>query len=52
MDLAAIDSDIARERASLTGTMERLKAELKATEEKLSGMEQRRQERPMWCSQI
>ena len=45
MDLAAIDSDIARERASLTGTMERLKAELKATEEKLSGMEQRRQEK-------
>lgn len=41
MDLAAIDSDIARERASLTGTMERLKGELKATEEKLSGMEQR-----------
>ena len=45
MDLAAIDSDIARERASLTGTMERLKAELKATEEKLSGMEQRRHEK-------
>lgn len=43
--LAAIDQEISREREALSGTMERLRAELRAAEEKLSGLEQRRQER-------
>ena len=43
--MAAVDSEISRERAALTGTVERLKAELKATEDKLAGLEQRRQEK-------
>lgn len=44
-ELAAIDQDISREREVLSGTMERLRAELRAAEEKLAGLEQRRQER-------
>lgn len=44
-DLAAVDRDIAQERESLFGTIERLKAELQASEEKLAGLDQRRQDR-------
>lgn len=44
-ELAAIDQDISREREALSGTMERLRAELRAAEEKQAGLEQRRQER-------
>lgn len=44
-DIAAIDKDIAREREALTSSIERLKAEIRAAEEKLSGLNARRQER-------
>lgn len=43
--LAAIDREISAERETLTGTIERLRAEIRAAEEKLSGLELRRQER-------
>jgi hypothetical protein len=45
MELAAIDQDISRERETLSGTIERLKAEIRAAEEKQAGLEQRRKER-------
>lgn len=44
MDMAAIDWDISRQWAELTGTIERLRAEIRAAEDKLSGLEQRRKE--------
>ena len=44
-EIAAIDKDIVREREALTGSIERLKAEIRAAEEKLSGLNSRRQER-------
>lgn len=43
--IAAIDREITREREDLTGTIERLKVQIKATEDKLDGLDQRRQER-------
>lgn len=45
MDIAAIDREIAKERSNLTGTIERLRAEIRAAEEKLAGLDQRRDER-------
>lgn len=42
---AAIDQDISRERESLTGTIERLRAEIKAAEDKIAGLEQKRSSR-------
>lgn len=45
IEIAAIDSEIARERARLSGEIERLKAEIRAAEEKLSGLDARREER-------
>lgn len=44
-EIAAIDKDIAREREALTGSIERLKAEIRVAEEKLSGLNTRRKER-------
>ena len=45
MELAAIDREISSQRTALTGTIERLRAEIKAAEDKMAGLEQRRQER-------
>lgn len=45
MDVASIESDIAYERETLTGKIERLKAEIKATQEKIDGLEQRKEDR-------
>ena len=44
VEIGAIDRDIAAERAALTGSIERMKAELQATEEKLAQLS-RRQDR-------
>lgn len=44
-ELAAIDRDISQERERLSGTIERLKAEICSAEEKLVGLEQRKMER-------
>jgi energy-coupling factor transporter ATP-binding protein EcfA2 len=43
--ISAIDREIAQERTNLTGTIERLRAEIKAAEDKLAGLAQRREER-------
>lgn len=43
--ISAIDREIAQERTNLTGTVERLRAEIKAAEDKLAGLAQRREER-------
>lgn len=45
VEIGAIDRDIAAERAALTGSIERMKAELQATEEKLAQLSRRRQDR-------
>ena len=45
MDLAAIDRDISGQRTGLTASIERLRAQIRAEEDKLAGLEQRRQER-------
>lgn len=45
MDIAAIDKEIAKERSNLTGNIERLRAEVRALEEKLAGLDLRRDER-------
>ena len=45
MDLAAIDRDISSQRTGLTASIERLRAQIQAEEDKLAGLEQRRQER-------
>lgn len=45
MDLAAIDRDISSQRTGLTASIERLRAQIRAEEDKLAGLEQRRQER-------
>lgn len=43
--ISAIDAQISHEREDLTGTIERLKAEIRSAEEKLSGLEEKKQER-------
>lgn len=43
--ISAIAQEISRERENLTGTIERLRAEIRAAEDKLSGLEQRKAER-------
>lgn len=43
--ISAVDREIAQERTNLTGTIERLRAEIKAAEDKLAGLAQRREER-------
>lgn len=45
VEIGAIDRDIAAERAALTGSIERMKAELQAAEEKLAQLSHRRQDR-------
>lgn len=45
METAAIEREITQERESLTGTIERLKAEIAAAEEKIAGLEQRKADR-------
>lgn len=44
-EIAAIDRDIVQERETLTGSIERLRAEIRAAEEKLSGLDARRNQR-------
>lgn len=39
VNVAAIDREISQERTELTGTIERLKAEIKAAEDKISGLD-------------
>ena len=41
MELAAIDREISSQRTALTGTIERLRAKIKAAEDKMAGLEQR-----------
>jgi len=45
IEIAAIDREIAQERARLAGDIERLKAEIRAASDKLSGLDARREER-------
>lgn len=45
MDTAAIDREITQERETLTGTIERLKAEIAAAEDKIAGLELRKADR-------
>lgn len=45
VEIGTIDRDIAAERAALTGSIERMKAELQAAEEKLAQLSRRRQDR-------
>lgn len=45
MELAAIAREISNQRTDLIGTIERLRAEIQAAEDKMAGLEQRRQER-------
>jgi len=45
MAIAAVDREITHEREDLAGTIERLKAQIKAAEDKLAGLEQRRRDR-------
>lgn len=45
MEIGGIDKGIAQERATLTGTIERLKAEIRAAEAKLTGLDDCRKER-------
>lgn len=45
VELAAIAREISNQRTDLIGTIERLRAEIQAAEDKMAGLEQRRQER-------
>ena len=45
LDAAAIDREISSDREMLTGTIERLRAEIRAAEDKISGLEQRKADR-------
>lgn len=45
MDAAYIEREITSEREMLTGTVERLKAEIRAAQEKIDGLEQRKADR-------
>ena len=45
MDAAAIDKEIVRDRERLTGTVERLKAEIRAAEAEIDGLAQRKADR-------
>ena len=45
LDIASVDRQISADREMLTGTIERLKAEIQAAEEKISGLEQRKADR-------
>ena len=45
VELAAIAREISNQRTDLIGTIERLRAEIQAAEDKVAGLEQRRQER-------
>ena len=45
LDAAAIDREISAEREMLTGTIERLKAEIQAAQDKIAGLEQRKDDR-------
>lgn len=45
MELASISQDIADQRSALSGEIERLRAEVKAAEDRLAGLEERRRER-------